>query len=306
MTDQLVSVILPMHNRAKSVVGAIASVLEQSYSNLELIVVDDASTDHSIELVEAMSDPRIRLLRHDSNRGAPAARNTGIEAARGNFIAFQDSDDEWLPEKLAKQMQVLEASPPNVGAVYCGFLRMSESGSLYIPGPEVRVRSGDISRELLRGNFVGTPTLVVRRECFRSANMFWDELPRFQDWELAIRLADEWEFAVVDEPLVRAQITAVSISSDERAGAEALEMILDRHHAKFETALSDYAHLILVIARFRLMQSDNRGARRYIWKAIKATPFAFNPWAFYFVSFLGRGVFTKLSAVRKAVQKKFR
>ena len=128
MTDQsqLVSVILPLYNRAESIVGAINSVLDQTYRNLELIVVDDASTDQSIELVEAISDPRIRLLRHETNQGAAAARNTGIEAAKGGYVAFQDSDDEWLPEKLDKQMQVFLAAPEGVGAVYCGFVRMGE------------------------------------------------------------------------------------------------------------------------------------------------------------------------------------
>jgi glycosyltransferase involved in cell wall biosynthesis len=294
-----------MHNRAATVVSAINSVLEQSYRNIELIVVDDASTDRSVELVEALDDPRIRVLGHESNRGAPAARNTGIEAAQGDFIAFQDSDDEWMPEKLAKQMRVLETSSRHVGAVYCGLVRIDESKPTYIPGPEVRVRSGNISRELLHGNFVGTPTLVVRRDCFTADNMFWDELPRFQDWELALRLADEWEFAVVDEPLVRVQATEISISSDERAGAKALEMILDRHRERFEAAPPDYALLKMIIARFRLMYGDYRGARCYIWKAIKITPFAFRPWAFYFVSFLGQKIFSKLSVAERAVRQIF-
>ena len=308
MTDQshLVSVILPLYNRAESIVGAINSVLEQSYRNLELIVVDDASTDQSIELVEAISDPRIRLLRHETNQGAAAARNTGIEAAKGGYVAFQDSDDEWLPEKLDKQMQVFLAAPEGVGAVYCGFVRMGEREPAYIPGPEVRVRNGNISRELLHGNFVSTQTLVVRRKCFRSDGMFWAELPRFQDWELVLRLADEWEFLIVDEPLVKVHATEMSITNDDKAGIEAFKMILDRHCAKFQTVPSDYANLNMAIARLHLTQGAYGDSRHFYWKAIKTTPFGLRPWLLYFVSFLGRRIFNRLLAAKRAVQRKFR
>lgn len=91
----LVSVILPTYNRAYCIAPAIASVLRQTHSNLELIIVDDCSTDNTAEIVNAMDDDRVRLIRHERNRGAAAARNTGIAAARAALIAFQDSDDEW-------------------------------------------------------------------------------------------------------------------------------------------------------------------------------------------------------------------
>lgn len=95
-----VSVVIPTYNRAHLVGRAIQSVLNQTYQDFEIIVVDDGSTDNTEEVVKSFNDPRIRYIRHDQNRGGSAARNTGIKMARGEYIAFQDSDDEWLPEKL--------------------------------------------------------------------------------------------------------------------------------------------------------------------------------------------------------------
>ena len=110
-----VSVIIPTYNRAHLVGRAIRSVLNQTYQDFEIIVVDDGSTDNTEEVVKSFNDPRIRYIRHEKNRGGSAACNTGIRAARGEYIAFQDSDDEWLPEKLEKQMQVFENTPTGVG-----------------------------------------------------------------------------------------------------------------------------------------------------------------------------------------------
>src|SRR6185437_6540351 len=99
-----ISVIIPLYNRREEIGRAIASALRQSRAPHEVVVVDDASRDGSADAVAALGDTRIRLLRHEQNRGAAAARNTGIEAATGEWIALLDSDDEWEPEKLARQL----------------------------------------------------------------------------------------------------------------------------------------------------------------------------------------------------------
>ena len=107
----LISVILPTYNRAHTLMRAVTSVLNQDYREIELIVVDDASTDGTTELLESIADPRLRVIRHDHNKGVAGATNTGIQAARGEIIAFQDSDDEWLDGKLSHQMARLAAAP---------------------------------------------------------------------------------------------------------------------------------------------------------------------------------------------------
>lgn len=99
-----VSIVIPTYNRARFLGRLVRSVLNQTYKNFEVIVADDASTDDTAEIIKTFKDDRIRYIRHESNAGAAAARNTGIKASRGEYVAFQDSDDEWLPEKLEKQM----------------------------------------------------------------------------------------------------------------------------------------------------------------------------------------------------------
>lgn len=304
MSDQspLVSVILPTHNRADTLTAAMRSVLDQSYRNLELIVVDDASTDATIEVVNAMDDPRIQLLRQETNSGAPAARNAGISEARGDYVAFQDSDDEWLPGKLAKQMEVFLASPTDVGAVYCAMLRFWGQRPTLIPGPDVGTRHGDISQELLFDNFVSTQTLIVRRSCFEQVGDFWECLPRFQDWELALRLASEWRFGFVEEVLVHVNETSGNISSDDSARAAALEMILERHGSKFRSVPTAYTRMNFALGQHFVLNADGRRARQYFFKGICATPFAVRPWAAFFITFLGRKAYAKITNTAKAFQ----
>jgi glycosyltransferase involved in cell wall biosynthesis len=119
-----VSVIIPTYNRAGLLKRAIQSVLNQIYQDFEIIIVDDASTDNTENVIESFKEHRIRYIKHESNKGAAVARNTGIKFANENYIAFQDSDDEWLPEKLEKQMEIIEHASPRVGVVYTGYRRI--------------------------------------------------------------------------------------------------------------------------------------------------------------------------------------
>ena len=122
-----VSVIIPTHNRSEFLGAAIGSVLSQTFQDFELIVVDDASTDTTAEVVASFNDERIKFIRHGMNKGGSVARNTGILNSTGDYIAFLDDDDEWLPAKLSKQIQVLLSSPPEVGCVYAGYLDVDRS-----------------------------------------------------------------------------------------------------------------------------------------------------------------------------------
>ena len=147
----VVSVIIPTYNRAHLIGRAIRSVLDQTYQDWELIVVDDASTDDIPGIVKGFTDGRVKYIRHDENKGAAAARNTGIQAARGAYIAFLDSDDEWLPEKLERQVQAFESSDAQVGVIYTGTIAVSQSGEALSDYKAPRFR-GYIFRDLLISN----------------------------------------------------------------------------------------------------------------------------------------------------------
>lgn len=217
MADEMVSVIIPTYNREKEIGRAIRSVLRQTYDNCEIIVVDDGSTDGTEEAVKQIGDARIRYIRSESNQGAAFARNVGIRASTCRYIAFLDSDDEWHPAKLELQMHRLLCASEEVGLVYCRMGREQEDGSgrVYMPPYECRKESleGDMFRFLLWRNLIGTPAMLVRRECLEAVGMFKESLPCLEDYELILRIAEKWKIAFVDEVLVEIHRTPNSLTS---------------------------------------------------------------------------------------------
>ena len=197
-----VSVIIPTHNRSDFLRRAIASVLNQTYQDFELIVVDDASTDNTAEAVAEFNDERIKLLRHDTNKGGSAARNTGILASECDYIALLDDDDEWLPEKLSRQMEVLLSSPPQVGCVYSGCVDVTTTGKTI--GEYIPTKRGDLSKDLVAENCVGgASSALLKRECVKKVGLFDESLPCSQDYDLWIRISNEFHFECIPETLFR-------------------------------------------------------------------------------------------------------
>ena len=285
-----VSVIIPTHNRARLLPRAARSVLNQTFRELELIVVDDASSDDTRQVVAALDDPRVRYIRHDRNRGAPEARNTGIEAARGKYIAFQDSDDEWLPEKLEKQMAVFKPGS-DADVVYCSMLLEQAGSTITIPGAGITVLQGDVLPQLLAGNFVSTQTLLLRRECLEKVGGFDTRLPRFQDWELVIRLAETYRFQFVNETLVRAYETPGNISSNNAAGARAMEIILEKHRRIFNRHPAARARHLFFLGNIACLEGSIRDGRAYLFNAVKLRPWRWKTWSALALTLLGPRVY---------------
>lgn len=197
-----VSIIIPTYNRARLIGRAIQSVLDQTYQDFELIVVDDGSTDNTGKVIKIFTDPRIKYVRHEQNKGGSVARNMGIKVARGEFIAFLDSDDEWLPKKLEKQINCFTKCSDSVGAVYCMLYMQNDSLE---SGRRVRlsdVRRGNVYNSLLNGWFPApTSAVMLRVRVFEKTGIFDENLPSFQDYDLWVRVAQHYEFEFVDEPL---------------------------------------------------------------------------------------------------------
>lgn len=190
----LVSVIIPTYNRSTLLARAIRSVQRQTYPHLEILVVDDASIDNTPEVVKNFDDPRIHYIRHNSNRGGSASRNTGIRAATGEYIAFLDDDDEWEPEKTEEQMKVIQ----DYDAVTCTSFPTSSDISKLSSTKTVELD------ELLQGKFTygGTGVLMAKANVLKQI-MFDESLPRCQDWDLFIRIAMNHKFAYLNKPLLR-------------------------------------------------------------------------------------------------------
>ncbi len=199
-----VSIIIPTHNRADLLKRAIQSVLAQTYRNFELIVVSDGSTDNTDEIVASFDDPRLVFLKHAQPRGASAARNTGIQASRGDYIAFLDDDDEWLPEKLEKQVQYIRNLPECVGMVYCWMDYYQGKEVVSEHHPQLR---GNIFEHVLDGQPIGgAPTLLVRRTVVEKLGGFDESLPRGNDGDFIRRVCLEYEVDFVPEVLVKVHI----------------------------------------------------------------------------------------------------
>ena len=196
MAKPTVSVVIPTHNRAELLKRAINSVLRQTFEDFELIVVDDASSDNTPEVVESINDSRIRYVRLKKNSGGPVARNTGIKKARGEFIALLDDDDEWLPNRLELQIEKFEGLEKDVGVVYGGFYYVSQDTG-EILGKRIPRYRGNVYAHFLKENFVGSPTLLIRRECFKKAGLFDPKLKSSQDWDMWLRIAKYYKFDYV-------------------------------------------------------------------------------------------------------------
>lgn len=201
MNEILVSVIIPSYNRERTLLTSVNSVLEQTVQNIEVIVVDDGSTDNTSKIVESIDDPRVIYI-YQENKGACAARNNGIEKARGKYIAFHDSDDVWHKDKLEKQINCFKDD--SVDIVFCKLNRVN--GHKY---PD-NIKSGLISPVTDVSN-IGTQTIIAKRQVFEKYK-FDPEMPRFQELELLMRATREFSLFCLDEELVDYYMGEDSIS----------------------------------------------------------------------------------------------
>lgn len=270
-----VSVVIPCHNRADTIVEAIRSVLEQTYGDLEVIVVDDASTDDTVAVVEAMGEARVRVAHNPGPRGPSAARNCGVALSDAPWIAFQDSDDIWLPDKLAAQMAQLEDSP--FVASYCGMLIKADTQpgtptQDRVPHPDTAPLSGDILPSLTQGSYISTQMLVIRRDVFDAVGGFDADLSALVDWELMLRVAQEGPVDFVDQDLVVQRMSDNSITRSTRKRLAAQEYVLAKHGsllARYPGALARQHHRVSGGHR---TFGNYRAAADHAAQALKAGP----------------------------------
>lgn len=211
----LVSCVIACYNRPDFVRDAIQSALDQTYPNLEIIVVDDGSTDNTPQVLASYGD-KIRLVRQ-KNSGTAAARNAGIAVSQGKYLAWLDSDDAWLPQKIADQVAVAERNA-DAGVVFTLCQAIDEAGNPPAPAqplpiPEAIIRK-DILRMLVVESEVMTPSCLVRRSALDSAGVF-DPSYSAEDWELNLRIALlNFLFVYIDAPLTRVRIHSQRKTTD--------------------------------------------------------------------------------------------
>jgi glycosyltransferase involved in cell wall biosynthesis len=201
-----VSVVLATYNYAQFLPESVRSVLDQTFGDLELIVVDDGSTDDTAVVLERFGhEPRLTCMQHAQRRGPAAAFNRGLIQARGLYLALQAADDAWLPTKLARQVEILDAQP-EVGLVYTDTLIVDADGvplRRHFEKPPVSPAVGWVLPQLLLSNFVPAPSVLFRADALGRVGLHDERLEVCEDWDLWLRFAERFPFAFVDEPLVR-------------------------------------------------------------------------------------------------------
>lgn len=222
MSTPLISVVIPSYNRAHVIEKSARSVLEQTFTDLELLIIDDGSSDNTREVAESLGDSRVRYV-YQENAGACAARNHGIALARGEYIAFHDSDDLWYPNKLEKQLRCIQETGSDI--VICKLAMCHPDGSRTLL-PK-RVGEGFVSREDDIFGF-GTQNVFARRQVAENV-LFDPAMPRYQDLEWLYRAMKTYRVYCMDVPMVDYIIGADSISVNYNKMLSALELFSQKH-----------------------------------------------------------------------------
>lgn len=302
----LVSVVLPTHDRHEHLPGAIETVAEQTYDNIELVVVDDGSPEPARQALDDLPTDRlesITFLRHEDNKGANVARNSGIRTASGEYVAFLDDDDRWHMTKVEKQVQAFRTGNTEVGVVYTGTRNEGERGtSTFRPAAE-----GDVLRDILTGAAFGQfSAVMVDTNAIEAAGLPDERFPAWQDREWFLRLARECHFAPVDEILTYRYIGLPDriTRNFERKRDEAYPLFVEKHYSTarevgFYYARSFLASLRMDVAWSAVQAERYREARRFFWLAFAANPFQRGVHAHLLPSLGGRPTYESAVKLRR-------
>ena len=274
-----ISVVVPAYNSQNTISETITSVLQQTFSDFELIVINDGSTDRTLELLSDVKDARLKVYSYP-NGGLPTARNRGIVRATGEFISFIDADDLWTPDKLELQLQALQQNP-QAGVAYSWTICMGNNGNSFHPGVSESFQ-GNVYPQLLVGNFIASGSnVLIRREAIESVGYFDESLKSCEDWDYWLRLAPKWEFVVVAKPQIIYRLSSGAMSSKLDVMEKYQTLVLER---AFESAPSElqylknrgFAYIYLFMTRLCLSRVNDakvvKQASQQLWKAVRFSP----------------------------------
>ena len=297
-----VSVVIPTHNRAHLLGRALQSVINQTFGDWELLVVDDGSTDHTEEVVASFGDCRIRYIGHEATKGPAAARNTGIRESRSQYIAFLDSDDEFLPAKLERQLSLF-FKDTDLGVVACDFFK--SEGSFEIVKTRRPLR-GWVYDDLLerRSHGYSTSLLMVNRDATKDELIFDESLAASEDFELLVRLAAVSRFDYVSEPLVKRHFhpgPRVHVGLNVLRGREQFIQKHANEMLKRPKVLRGY-HLWLAHSYWQ--RGDKASTRRDVASARAASPLIHALYYYLLSTAIGIEVIRKLSRLPRVLRRR--
>lgn len=289
---ELISVVVPVFNRAHLIPRSVGSVLAQTYRNLEVLVVDDCSTDDIQGAVAALGDARVRLVRRDRNGGAAAARNSGVSAANGRWIAFHDSDDFCTADRIELCVRKLMSLPADFIGVYGSALfyaagpeeTYAQREVFFLPSPGEPQLSGDLSARTETGNLMNLPTMLVAKAALAAAGPFDERLRQNEDWDMCLRLTRQGKFGFVPDFLILSpnpidpHRAADKISRSARLGAQSFVRITGKLRKGGARGV-DLARHYAAAGRFLMRIGKPRAARRFFRASLALDPGKPKIWA---------------------------
>jgi glycosyltransferase involved in cell wall biosynthesis len=288
-----VSVIIPTYNRKAQVLKALESVFAQTYRDYEVVVVDDGSTDGT-EMAVATLGEGIRYL-YQENAGEARARNCGLSAARGEVVAFLDSDDQWAPDLLEREVRILK-DHREVALVCAQSVTSGKKSKKFLPQQEVV--TGDLFPVLFQTNFVNNSTVVARRSCLAEAGGFNEAYLTYYDYDLWLRIASRYPLAYVGRHLAYCGRGGDNLSKDTSRSREAILEILRKNYDPSRIDSGAYyrriANCCLAVGRAFLARGEYGRAWRFFLKARDLTPYRLRPYRY-----LIKAVFQSLKPFRR-------
>jgi len=276
----LVSVIIPCYNGEKFIGEAIESVLNQTYKNWELIIVDDGSTDGSKAVIKPfLKDPRIKLVEHEQNRGIPAARNTGIKVSSGKYIALLDVDDRWDPNKLELQIGLFLEKGKDVGLVFSNIKVINSKGEVIKKkrkGIKLHTSKMKNLEHLFFNNFIPSVTAVFQRNCIEKVGLFDEKiLWGGDDHDFWLRIASKFNFAYLNKVLAIRREHSANFSQTERmikGEMKLVDKVVKKYPFLKKFELQKRALLTYNLGRYKHLTGSFNEARSLYLKAISYCP----------------------------------
>lgn len=293
--NDLISVIIPVYNRENTILRAIKSVLNQTYQNFEIIIIDDYSSDRTVKNIKILmeKDKRINLLLNEKNQGPNYSRNRGIKHTKGEYIALLDSDDEWLKRKLKNQLELFQKkNDEKLGVVYCGAIFIEKNNKFFYQMPQ---KEGKILTELLSQNFIiaGGSNCLIKKKVFDECGLF-DESKKMlnkQDYEMWLRVAQKYKFNFVNDYLVKIYcskgITYNGSIRDPIKGVISSLYIIKKHKELYYQNLKGLSNHLKSVGIQYLWAKYPVKARKYFKLSIIHYPKNYTSYIYLCISFLG-------------------
>jgi len=268
-----ISVIIPVYNGEKTLLETIESVLNQTCSNFELIVVNDGSQDATLDILTSIQDHRLKIFSY-TNAGVATSRNRGFSHAAGEFIAFLDADDLWTPDKLEAQLKALQANP-QAAVAYSWTDHIDEFGQFLTPGPHITL-TGDIYPRLLLGNFLSNGSnVLIRAQALLEVGGFEQSLAPAEDWDMWLRLAARYHFEVVPSAQILYRVSTNSASGNISRMEAASLRVIERAYSQAPTSLQHLKKQTLVFFYNYLISKALEGSPEH-HKGLKAAELFWN------------------------------